>query len=95
MTPIGMVDPSSRSVFSSNVVLPAPGELIRLIARIPFSRNQILFFAASTSFLARTCRSSAIVRTGTEPAAGSGFSRTPSASEHPHVPHMVNPHPLP
>ena len=38
---------------SSSVVLPAPGELTRLSARISRPANQARFLAASASFLAR------------------------------------------
>ena len=43
MTEMAILPPSSRAVRSSSVVLPAPGELIRLIARMPRCRSQSRF----------------------------------------------------
>src|SRR5690606_9359527 len=54
--------PTSRMVRSSSVVLPAPGELIRLSATIPCSAKKRRFDAASWSFLASTSSSSVITR---------------------------------
>ena len=50
----------SRPERSSRVVLPEPGELIRLTARIPRSRSQARFCRARSSFLARIFCSSVI-----------------------------------
>ena len=46
--------PSSRIVRSSRVVLPAPGELVTLNARISRSASHCRFCSASRSFFART-----------------------------------------
>src|SRR6478735_9020562 len=49
-------------VRSSSVVLPAPGELIRLMARMPRSASQRRLWSARATFFARICCSRTIVR---------------------------------
>jgi len=67
MTDIVTLPASSRAVRSSSVVLPAPGELIRLTARTPRSCSQSRFSWASRSFLASTFCCSSTVRSSPPP----------------------------
>src|SRR5690606_10465349 len=46
---------SAPMVFSTRVVLPAPGELMRLITKMPRSSNRQRFSLAMRSLASRTC----------------------------------------
>src|SRR5713101_161140 len=101
-TAMGNSGERSVIVRSSSVVLPAPGELIRLMARIRCSANQDRLAWASRSFFARTACSSTSVRalrsswTWTWTSSWSwswswrwsGSVTTTSSLEHPHVVHI-------
>ena len=58
----GVVVDNSRTVRSSSVVLPDPGELIRLTATAPRAANQAWFPSAKRSFLASRFSSMSTVR---------------------------------
>src|SRR5215468_7278827 len=77
MTPMTSSPARSLAVRSSSVVLPAPGELIRLSARMPRARSQSRFCRASSSLRASTFSPSVTVC----------WCRVPAPSAQPQVAH--------
>src|SRR5215472_6632131 len=85
MTPMTSSPARSLAVLSGSVVLPAPGELIRLSARMPRARSQSRFCRASSSLRASTFSPSVTVWVCQVPS--SCWCRVPAPSAQPQVAH--------